>query len=106
MNDWINQINSISKEIINTKKGKINLSFWKDIIFENFEHSYNICGGPPPAYIISTGWISKFFPFNNKGENLNKLKINYSYKENRLSKFSFTPLIVTFPNGKEPTLKI
>ena len=78
MNDWINQINSISKEIINTKKGKINLSFWKDIKFENFEISYNICGGPLPAYIIFIGWISKFFPFNNKCENLFKLKINYS----------------------------
>ena len=106
LNDWINQINPILDEIINTKKGIIKLSFWKDIIFENFERSYNICGGPPKAYIIFSGWISKFFPFNNKGKNLYELKINYSHEDNPLSEFSFTPLIVTFPNNKVLTLKI
>ena len=106
LNDWINKINPILDEIINTKKGKINLSFWKDIIFENFEYSHNICGGPPPSYIILTGWISKFFPFNNKGKKLDYIKIYNSHKNNPLSEFSFTPLIVTFPNNKELTLKI
>ena len=93
-------------EIINTKKGIIKLSFWKDIIFENFEYSHNICGGPPPSYIILTGWISKFFPFNNQGENLERIKIYYCHEDNPLSEFSFTPLIVTFPNNKVLTLKI
>ena len=106
LNDWIDKINPILNKIINTKKGEINLSFWKDIIFENYEYGGGICGGPPPSYIILTGWLSKFFPFDNKGNYLEVVKIKYENEENPLSEFSITPLIVNFPNGKELTLKI
>jgi len=106
LNDWIHEIDSIINEIINTKKGEINLSFWKNIIFEEFPYDRRICGGPPPSYIIFSGWISKFFPFNNKGEELYKININTLCKDNPLSEFSITPLKVIFPHMKKKELKI
>ena len=106
LNDWIDKIDPIINEIINTKKGKIELSFWKNIIFEKFENRGGICGGPPPAHIKLTGWLSKFFPFKNNGEELYEVKINNLSENNPLSEFSITPLEVKFPNGKEKKLKI
>ena len=54
LNNWINSINYIIDEIINTKKGKINYNFWKDILFEHFGR-YNEVYEGEIKYIIFTG---------------------------------------------------
>ena len=106
MKNWINEIDRIISKIINTKKGEIDLSFWKNIIFEHFEESSGLCGEPPPGHIILSGWLSKFFPFKNNGEEIWRVKIDSLSEDNPLSEFSITPLEVKFPNGKEKKLKI
>ena len=109
LKDWINSINYIIDEIINTKKGKINYNFWKDILFEHFGR-YNEVYEGEIKYIIFTGWLSKFFYLNNKGNEIfGDIKMKYSKNDssdNPLSEFSITPLKVVFPGNKEKELKI
>ena len=109
LKDWINSINYIIDEIINTKKGKINYDFWKDILFEHFGQYHEVYEGKI-KYIIFTGWLSKFFYFNNKGNEIfGHIKMEYSSNassDNPLSEFSITPLKVVFPGNKEKELKI
>ena len=106
LEDWIKSIDPIISEIINTKKGNINISFWKDILFENFEKRPFFPCGPPSPYVILTGWLSKFFPFNNMGEKISKISIYPENNGNPLSEFSTTPIIVVDPNKVEKKFKI
>ena len=110
--DWIYSIDQIINEILNTKKGNINYDFWKNILFEHFGEEMEAYK-PIIKYIKFSGWLTKFFYFNNKGEEIAGkviIKYNefYSFGEQDapLSEFSITPLTVAFPNNKERRLKI
>lgn len=71
LDEWVNAIEPILKKIIETRKGKLDLDFWKNMIGQTIidEKIYRGCE------VISTekidyvyGWILRFFPFdkNNK----------------------------------------
>ena len=65
LENWIDTIEKILQKIIDSKKGKIDISFWKNLIM--YRDCCGRCGKPAP-YISFTGWITNFFPFNNKGD--------------------------------------
>lgn len=65
LENWIDTIEKILQKIIDSKKGKIDISFWKNLIM--YRDCCGRCGKPDP-YISFTGWITNFFPFNNKGD--------------------------------------
>jgi hypothetical protein len=92
LQNWINDIEEIIEKIIDSKKGEIDISFWKNLIVH--EHSPGGCGFPD-AYQGFSGWITKFFPFNNKGGNWsygNQFNIYNVEKSNPMSEIVVTPL--------------
>lgn len=68
---WTNELEPIIKEIIETKKGNVNLSFWKNIL--TYREAME-CGESEDI----DGWISKLYPFTKKGEKrrLDKISSN------------------------------
>ena len=57
---WIDELVPILRKIIDTKKGNIDINFWKNMIKEKkSDDSYD------PGYI--SGWIIKFFPYDKFG---------------------------------------
>ena len=69
LDDWINEIEPILKKIIETRKGKLDLDFWKNMIGQKTigEEIPIQCRDLSLVKIDYVyGWILKFFPFNNK----------------------------------------
>ena len=93
LEDWINNIEEILQKIIDSKKGKIDISFWKNLIMYK-----NCCGGcgKPEPYISFSGWITNFFPFSNKGEYYynSKIEIYNVEKIDPMSEIVVTPLTI------------
>ena len=92
LQNLINDIEEIIEKIIDSKRGKIDISFWKNLIVH--EYSPGGCGFPE-AYQGFSGWITKFFPFNNKGGNWsygNQFNIYNIEKSNPMSEIVVTPL--------------
>ena len=73
IDNWIEIIEKILIKIINSKKGEIDIDFWKNLIIyrevPEDEEEGQLCGVPEPI-IGFTGWIINFFPFTNNGEYL------------------------------------
>ena len=88
---WIKNIEEILEKIIDSKKGKIDISFWKNLIM--YRDCCGICGEPDP-YISFSGWITNFFPFNNKGGYYynSEIKIYNIEKSDPMSEIVVTPL--------------
>ncbi|CAG8590685.1 3048_t:CDS:1 [Funneliformis mosseae] len=59
---WLNDLDSIICQFIETFKGNVDRQFWKNIAKEDYG-----CGGPPEL----TGWITKFFPYDCNGDLVN-----------------------------------
>ncbi|CAI2167452.1 2256_t:CDS:1 [Funneliformis geosporum] len=59
---WLNDLDSIICQFIETFKGNVDRQFWKNIAREDYG-----CGGPPEL----TGWITKFFPYDCNGDLVN-----------------------------------
>ncbi len=59
---WINKLNPLLKELINTSEGKMNTNFWNSIY--KIKTSYN--------QGLINGWIVNFFPYLNNGIQLIK----------------------------------
>lgn len=55
---WLNDLDSIIRQFIETFKGNVDEQFWKNIAREEYG-----CGGPPEL----NGWITKFFPYDCEG---------------------------------------
>ena len=71
LNWWVDKMRPVIKKIIETKKGKIDLQFWKSFVLERKEN-YNIYGSGGELVRVGVhkyidGWIVKFFPFNSLG---------------------------------------
>ena len=88
---WINNIEKILLKIIDSKKGKIDISFWKNLIM--YKDCCGVCGKPEP-YISFSGWITNFFPFNNKGSYYynSEIEIYNVEKSDPMSEIVITPL--------------
>ncbi|RIA99317.1 hypothetical protein C1645_747406 [Glomus cerebriforme] len=56
---WLNDLDSIIHQFIETFKGNVDKQFWKNIAREEYG-----CGGPPEL----NGWITKFFPYDCNGD--------------------------------------
>ena len=95
LDNWINNIEKILQKIIDSKMGKIDISFWKNLIM--YRDCCSICGKPDP-YISFTGWITNFFPFNNKGDYFfgyyidSQLEIYNVEKNDPMSEIAVTPM--------------
>ena len=75
---YIKRIRNKLKMLLEAKKGNVNIDFFKSIIqkAEITEHSLS-CEGSKKSNVI-TGWILKFFAYNNKFERFsgNSIDIN------------------------------
>ena len=91
LKNWINNVEEILQKIIDSKKGKIDISFWKNLIM--YRDCCRECGHPDP-YISFSGWITNFFPFNNKGKDYyhSKIEIYNVEKDDPMSEIVVTPL--------------
>ena len=91
LENWIKNIEEILKKIIDSKKGKIDISFWKNLIM--YRDCCGMCGEPDP-YISFSGWITNFFPFDNKGDYYynSEIKIYNVEKRDPMSEIVVTPL--------------
>ena len=91
LDNWINNIEKILQKIIDSKKGKIDISFWKNLIM--YKDCCGECGKPEP-YISFSGWITNFFPFNNKGSYYynSNIEIYNVEKIDPMSEIVVTPL--------------
>ena len=58
---WTEELKSIIREIIHTKRGQVNKEFWQNMMRLKEKGIYT------PHETID-GWITKFYPFNDKGE--------------------------------------
>ena len=58
---WIDEIVPILQKIIQTKKGNIDIKFWKSMIKEKSEPDLY---DPDAQTTYISGWICKFFPYN------------------------------------------
>ena len=106
LENWIKVIEKIIKKIIDSKKGKIDIEFWKNlIVYREAKTFFSFgCGGVKPEnfpMIGFSGWISNFFPFNNKGDYLykeetdsiyNSITIFKSDTKNLISEINETPM--------------
>ncbi|TJZ61230.1 DUF4419 domain-containing protein [Sphingobacterium olei] len=61
---WTKELRSIIQEIVKTKEGKLDKEFWKNMVQLQNKAVYS------PHETID-GWITKFYPFNDKGERRN-----------------------------------
>ena len=61
---WTKELRPIVQKIIDTKRGKVDKSFWSNIVQLQQREIY------APHETID-GWIIKFYPFNDKGERRN-----------------------------------
>ena len=68
---WTDELKPIIINIIDTKKGNINNTFWKKILYTNGKKRQKICGELEKHDLIE-GWLLKFFPYdkNNKRRDL------------------------------------
>ena len=66
---WAQKLVPVIDEIINTKNGNINKSFWKSMV-----RVKNSKGIYMPGFY--DGWFTVFFPYNNKNERLSLEKIS------------------------------
>ena len=91
LKNWINNVEEILQKIIDSKKGNIDISFWKNLIM--YRDCCRECGHPDP-YISFSGWITNFFPFNNKGKDYyhSKIEIYNVEKDDPMSEIVVTPL--------------
>ena len=91
LDNWINNIEKILQKIIDSKKGKIDISFWKNLIM--YRDCCGGCGKPDP-FISFSGWITNFFPFNNKGKYnyYSEIEIYNVEKSDPMSEIVITPL--------------
>ena len=89
---WIKNIEEILEKIIDSKKGKIDISFWKNLIMYR-DDCCKMCGEPDPLISFS-GWITNFFPFDNKGNYYfnSEIKIYNVKKSDQMSEIVVTPL--------------
>lgn len=69
---WIDEIEPVLIELVETSKGNVNKEFWRNIF--KFHKSFD-CSHPD--YV--DGWIVKLLPYYEKGERTNLEKIN-TYK--------------------------
>ncbi|WP_164108851.1 MULTISPECIES: DUF4419 domain-containing protein [Sphingobacterium] len=58
---WTNELRPIVQQIVQTKKGDLDKGFWSDMLQLRNKQAY------APHETID-GWIVKFYPFNDKGE--------------------------------------
>ncbi len=65
---WTTELKPIIQEIIHTKKGQVNKEFWRNMVQLRDKAIY------VPHETID-GWITKFYPFNDKGEQRELLPI-------------------------------
>lgn len=61
---WTKELKPIIQEIVKTKEGKLDKEFWKNMVQLQRKAVYS------PHETID-GWITKFYPFNDKGERRN-----------------------------------
>ena len=89
---WIKNIEEILEKIIDSKKGKIDISFWKNLIM--YRDNCSIMCGEPDPYISFSGWITNFFPFDNEGNYCynSEIKIYNVEKRDPMSEIVVTPL--------------
>ena len=70
---WTPKLVPIIDEIINTKNGNVNQSFWKNMVrIKGYKGRYD-----PGSY---DGWFTAFFPYNNKNKRLSLEKISVNEK--------------------------
>ena len=111
VDNWIKVIEKILKKIIDSKKGKIDIQFWKNLIMyrEAGRQFFFGCGAKKVPIIGLTGWITNFFPYTNKGKYLYNLETDSIYKDsdifesdkNLLSEINETPMKLKLIEGKE-----
>ncbi len=58
---WTKELRPVIQEIVKTKEGKLDKEFWKNMVQLQNKAVYS------PHETID-GWITKFYPFNDKGE--------------------------------------
>jgi hypothetical protein len=56
---WLNDLRPILNEFVRASTGKVNKTFWQQIIQKN---PYGGCGGPPEY----NGWAFKLYPYENR----------------------------------------
>ena len=104
VDNWIKVIEKILKKIIDSKKGKIDIQFWKNLIIYKEVEKPRACFSLDynhGAIFGLTGWITNFFPFNNFGHYLYEFETDSIYKDraifgngekNLLSEINETPM--------------
>ena len=95
LKEWTETLEDILKEIIETKKGKINKDFWKRILFPDKVDEKIEIGMSYKYKTIQVdgiyGWLLYFFPYFNNGE------FRYDYEE-----FKYAPRLKTKDLWKLP----
>ena len=95
LKEWTELLEDILKEIIETKKGKINKDFWKRILFPDKVDEKIEIGMSYKYKTIQVdgiyGWLLYFFPYFNNGE------FRYDYEE-----FKYAPRLKTKDLWKLP----
>ena len=95
LKEWTELLEDILKEIIETKKGKINKDFWKRILFPDKADEKIEIGMSYKYKTIQVdgiyGWLLYFFPYFNNGE------FRYDYEE-----FKYAPRLKTKDLWKLP----
>ena len=117
LENWIKTMEKILKKIIDSKKGEIDIHFWKNLIVyreeQNVIHKFYGCS-IDASEIISiielTGWITNFFPFKKSGKYLfndekfsiynNNITVydSDSDKKNLMSEINSTPMLIILDN--------
>jgi hypothetical protein len=93
---WIDEMQPVLKQFIETSKGKVDKVFWKNM----FEY-HTMQPGCGPKQEIVNGWIVKFFPYDKKGERMNLKEINLGrWMPNEILKVDFEYVNVS-NRGKE-----
>lgn len=66
---WINEIEPVLKEIVQTSKGKVDKKFWQQMFKYHTQEVYGRAR-------VFDGWIVKFFPYDKDGNRNNLKKID------------------------------
>ena len=98
---YIKRIRNKLKMLLEAKKGNVNIDFFKSIIqkAEITEHSLS-CEGSKKSNVI-TGWILKFFAYNNKFERFSGNSIDINKFDELANQMLTVPYRLRFANTKK-----
>ena len=98
---YIKRIRNKLKMLLEAKKGNVNIDFFKSIIqkAEITEHSLS-CEGSKNSNVI-TGWILKFFAYNNKFERFSGNSIDINKFDELANQMLTVPYRLRFANTKK-----